>query len=1141
MSLTHSPVENYPFLAEFRLPQQSEEREQHIFSLQQHLTQAQSQLPENSGLALEYLAAREQSFMQVVSEYFVENHQQLITENLSSDNAFQVLARNTHLLDAILLVAADYVLEDLPAIKEILVEELKRECEYKLRVLPEKQEKHGIMQKEVAKYANPESTDEQNLGNYYRRVLDELSQEIEQFQKRLEEAQQLLPQAQNCTIDHQKVLEHLVVFARGGYGRAELSFASDRDLGYCLDTRRLEGGAVQLYQQIVVRIEQLLNRAGIETAHQYFEIDEDLSRFREPGSLHTIPSILESRVLLGSPELATELKRRFFQVLPYEPYVLSKIEEYHGRQEPSLNLMNLKEDHGGLRTLQIPLWIAAATFGEFPSQTADLLALLIQRRILTPRQGLKVCQALEFFYDLRNFSGAAQHYYDEEAQASGCVDTDLKANIINDSLERLYLLKKQRFRTVDEFDRFRLQMVHNIQMLSRTILRKLLDRTIVRTFASFQAVVQLRKRRIVEVHALEGLPQVPLPLIFNTPTALLDLFVYLAESGYNLSLELKDELAELLPTITPETLQSDRIEVRKRFSALMIAPYAANALEAMLEISDPFEVGKGPDTLLGRFIPASNEMRFLLRNLSYHQRPVCLHSLRAVQNGEQELDRLRTKYPELHQFLQRKHILALKWGLFFHDVGKIDPRTRHQISGTSIAVRALERLGYDDPELFQLVSLLIVHHMTVVQLSRTSAYFDQALQSFFEIADRNVLNVVLLYLVNISDYRAVSDSNERDTRHLRDFFDEAFKLYAEMRSSGMPEGSLDVIQAYLENKKQDLELDTRIHLLIDRSLQEDLDTTVLMPLEEINSRERERMHKGEEALKQLWRELKIGSLDTKGTNQTTDRLIRTFRQHLSNATITELTSSFNPAINWFFTAFPNRFLLSAPPDLLSQNLNLFQRTDRRVIVSILTNARRRVNGVLLYVHELPDIHRRVAYALSQRQFNIESAKMNKVTFLNGRVGFCYYVEVSQRGKSEMTFPRELETSILRDSPPPLQTEPGKYDYTSRVQIEHLEDDQKGYLVEERPPKVGGGGSTRFRRRPQEYHLVRITAEDAFLVYYKMALAFEQVEVPIQQSLITTTGHQVTDTFYIRLEDRQKLLDSNFEENLRHLLSTPTEA
>ncbi|HIL87443.1 MAG TPA: protein-PII uridylyltransferase, partial [Deltaproteobacteria bacterium] len=336
MSVTHPPVENYPFLAEFWLPRQSDEREAHIAALRQQLARAQTRLPENSGLALEYLAAREQSFIEVVSKYFGEAHQKLIVENLESDNAFRVLARNTHLLDAILLVTADYVLEDLPAIKEILVEELERECDYKTRVLPEKEEKRGILRKEMAQYANPESTDEQNLGNYYRRILEELSQEIGRFRERLEELSHLLPQTRSCTIDQQEVLEHLVVFARGGYGRAELSFSSDRDLGYCLDTRRLDAGAVKLYQQIVVRIEQLLNRAGIETAHQYFEIDEDLSRFREPGSLHTIPSILESRVLLGSPQLAAELKRRFFQVLPYEPYVLSKIQEYHNRPEPAL-------------------------------------------------------------------------------------------------------------------------------------------------------------------------------------------------------------------------------------------------------------------------------------------------------------------------------------------------------------------------------------------------------------------------------------------------------------------------------------------------------------------------------------------------------------------------------------------------------------------------------------------------------------------------------------------------------------------------------------------------------------------------------------------------------------------------------------
>ena len=86
--------------------------------------------------------------------------------------------------------------------------------------------------------------------------------------------------------------------------------------------------------------------------------------------------------------------------------------------------------------------------------------------------------------------------------------------------------------------------------------------------------------------------------------------------------------------------------------------------------------------------------------------------------------------------------------MLFHDVGKIDPQTKHQISGTAIASNALERLGYDDPEMTNLVSLLIVHHMTVVQLSKTSAYFDQALQSFFEIREvfQNFLIIQLTFL-----------------------------------------------------------------------------------------------------------------------------------------------------------------------------------------------------------------------------------------------------------------------------------------------------------------------------------------------------------------------------------------------------------
>ena len=148
---------------------------------------------------------------------------------------------------------------------------------------------------------------------YYRNIEADLTNEIEKQNERLKELKVQLPQISKSTLEREFLLNHFVIFARGGYGRAELSFASDKDLGYCLDTQQLNAAEAEICRQFIVHIEHLLRKAGIETAHQYFELNEDLSRFKDPSTIHTIPSILESRVLLGSKNLVNALKRRFFQ------------------------------------------------------------------------------------------------------------------------------------------------------------------------------------------------------------------------------------------------------------------------------------------------------------------------------------------------------------------------------------------------------------------------------------------------------------------------------------------------------------------------------------------------------------------------------------------------------------------------------------------------------------------------------------------------------------------------------------------------------------------------------------------------------------------------------------------------------------
>ena len=1150
MDTNFYPIENYPFLSPFLFTEDLEELEEHKENILKHLQKVWRPLKVETDQTFEYLATREKVFATVVAEYYEKQYNKIVESSLCTNNSFDTLSLNTRLLDSIIHAAFEYTLADLPILKEKIKEDLKKEHQYKKRSLPKKNKKLDLIQTQIKKLeSNPGEPEQRQMLKYYKSIEAELIHEIENHIERLKELEKHLPLAQKSKIKRDFLLNHLVIFARGGYGRAELSFASDRDLGYCLDTQQLGPGGSEICRQLIIHIEHLLRIAGIETAHQYFELNEDLSRFKDPGTIHTIPAILESRVLVGSNNLANALKRRFFQTLPYETFVLSQIRDYHDRAVPGLSHMNLKEDQGGLRSLQIPLWLAAATFGVFPNQTVDMLALLIQKRIISPRQGFKLCQALEFLYDLRNFSATAKKFhFDDEARESGLSEKDIQINIINDAAERLYLLKKQRFQNIDDFDRYRLQMVNHIQDLSQAILQRLLDRTIVRTFSNFQVVVHLGKRLIVEVHALEGLPQVPISLIFNDPSALLELFEYVGQSEYDLSFDLKDEMADLIRILTPDVIESYGSQISECFTKLMLTPFAANAWRIMFEICEPINAANQPRTLMGCFIPETNKMRFLLRNLAYHQHPVCAHSLNALDRTQKELDRLKKDYPELHQYLEPKHILALKWGVLFHDVGKIDPRSEHEVSGTAMAVKALERIGYDDQELFTLVSLLIVHHMTVVQLSRTSAYFDQALQRFFEIADRNLINVILLFLCNISDYISVSDGNARSTRGLRTFFEETYRVFAEMRPTKMQKDSIDFIQTYLDIKKTDLETDTRIDLLINRSLSENLESVLLAPLEHISHEERKLLEKSEDELHALWRDLKLGSLDKQSTDQTTDKFIRTIRQSLSNKTLMALTGLYSPMINWFFAAFPNRFLLSSPPGMLAENLSIFNRLERPAIVNVITNARGRLNGLLIYVHDQPQIHSRIAYTLNLKHLNIESAKINQIQFASGKVAFCYYLKVSKSDEDNVIFPRELETSIRRNTPPAFKIQSHTFLYDTKLQLEYLKDDKKGYIVKEtnndapRDFPILNGDSrdkTDFSRQDKNYLRIKITAEDAPLVYYKMVSAFDYVGVTIQQAVITTIGHQVIDTFYITPSDHKKIVKSDFEESLKQVLMSPS--
>ena len=174
-------------------------------------------------------------------------------------------------LDYYIHTAFEYGVADLQILKERIKEDLKKELLFKKRSLPKKKKKLSLSRTKIEKVeSNPEDPEQRQVLKYYESIEAELIREIENHSERLKELEELLPQVKKSEIKLNLLLNHLVVFARGGYGRAELSFASDRDLGYCLDTQQLSVGESEICRQFIVHIEHLLREAGIETAHQYF-------------------------------------------------------------------------------------------------------------------------------------------------------------------------------------------------------------------------------------------------------------------------------------------------------------------------------------------------------------------------------------------------------------------------------------------------------------------------------------------------------------------------------------------------------------------------------------------------------------------------------------------------------------------------------------------------------------------------------------------------------------------------------------------------------------------------------------------------------------------------------------------------------
>ncbi len=150
----------------------------------------------------------------------------------------------------------------------------------------------------------------------------------------------------------------LALIAVGGYGRGELYPASDIDLLLLLPE--------QPTASLTAKIEKLVGifwDIGLEIGHSVRTIDECLHEAESDVTIQT--ALIENRLLTGSRKLYGNFQQHIKSLLDpaafFKAKLLEQEERYRRFQETPFSLEpNCKESPGGLRDLQIILWVSIA-------------------------------------------------------------------------------------------------------------------------------------------------------------------------------------------------------------------------------------------------------------------------------------------------------------------------------------------------------------------------------------------------------------------------------------------------------------------------------------------------------------------------------------------------------------------------------------------------------------------------------------------------------------------------------------------------------------------------------------------------------------------------------------------------------------
>jgi [protein-PII] uridylyltransferase len=510
--------------------------------------------------------------------------------------------------------------------------------------------------------------------------------------------------------------------AVGGYGRGELFPHSDVDILVLLPAEPSPDDAAKVEEFIGV-----LWDAGLETGHSVRTVPDCVEEAAKDITVRT--SMLEARRLAGSAALFREFGDATRAALLTPAFFKAKRLEQEQRHtkyadSPYSLEPNVKEAPGGLRDLQVILWISrAAELGRDWKE-------LGQRGLITPAEARQARRDQKFLQQLR----VHLHY------ATGRREDRLLFDY-QDSVARSMGFAPTAHRRASEHLMQRYFRTAKAVTQLNTILLQNLGAEIFPSRESDLEIIDEHFQRVGEL--LDARSE---DLFERHPGAILESFLVMQKRS-----ELKGMTAQTLRALWRSR---DRIDGRFRADPANRATFLALLQQPRGIVHELRRMNQYG--ILGRYLPAFRRIVGQMQHDLFHVYTVDQHILQVVRNVRRfTMLEFAHEYPLCSRLIAgfERHWLLYVAALF-HDIAKGRGGDHSRLG--RIEVRRFCRDHGISGEDAELVEFLVENHLTMSSVAQKQDLGDPDVVRAFADVVKSERRLVALYLLTVADIRGTS-------------------------------------------------------------------------------------------------------------------------------------------------------------------------------------------------------------------------------------------------------------------------------------------------------------------------------------------------------------------------------------------------